>query len=90
MTMSEGYVTTDDGLRLFYRRVGEGPLTLMLNGIPVVDEDAKSLHPVDEQEDIAAGSTTSLTVDLKPGRYVAICNLPGHYQQGMYASFTVS
>ena len=38
MTMSEGYVTTDDGLRLFYRRVGEGPLTLMLNGIPLADD----------------------------------------------------
>jgi uncharacterized cupredoxin-like copper-binding protein len=60
------------------------------NGIPIVDEDAKSLRPVDEQEDIAAGSTTSLSVNLKPGRYVAICNLPGHYQQGMYVSFTVS
>jgi proline iminopeptidase len=38
MTMSDGYVTTDDGLRLFYRRVGEGPLTLMLNGVPMVDD----------------------------------------------------
>ena len=40
MTMSEGFVTTDDGLRLFYRRVGEGPLTLMLNGVPFVDDFA--------------------------------------------------
>jgi len=40
MTMSEGYVTTDDGLRLFYRRVGDGPLTLMLNGVPMVDDFA--------------------------------------------------
>ena len=40
MTMSEGYVTTDDGLRLFYRRVGEGPLTLVLNGIFFVDDFA--------------------------------------------------
>jgi len=38
MTMSEGYVTADDGLRLFYRRVGEGPLTLVLNGVPLVDD----------------------------------------------------
>jgi proline iminopeptidase len=38
MTMSEGYVTTDDGLRLFYRKVGEGPLTLVLNGIYVADD----------------------------------------------------
>jgi len=38
MTMSEGYVTTDDGLRLFYRKVGEGPLALMLNGVPLADD----------------------------------------------------
>jgi len=38
MTMNEGYVTTDDGLRLFYRRVGEGPLTLMSNGVPLADD----------------------------------------------------
>jgi pimeloyl-ACP methyl ester carboxylesterase len=40
MTTSEGYVTTGDGLRLFYRKAGEGPLTLVLNGVPVVDDFA--------------------------------------------------
>jgi len=40
MTMSEGYVTTDDGLRLFYQKVGEGPLTLVLNGLFFVDDFA--------------------------------------------------
>ena len=30
------------------------------------------------------------TVDLKPGKYAVICNLPGHYAQGMYGSLTVS
>lgn len=29
------------------------------------------------------------TVDLEPGRYVIICNIAGHYQQGMYAEFQV-
>jgi proline iminopeptidase len=38
MTMSEGYVTADDGLRLFYKKVGEGPLALMLNGVPLADD----------------------------------------------------
>jgi proline iminopeptidase len=41
MTMSDGYVTTDDGLRLFYQRVGEGPLTtLVLNGVPLARDFA--------------------------------------------------
>lgn len=30
------------------------------------------------------------TVDLRPGRYVIICNIAGHYQQGMYAALEVS
>lgn len=44
---------------------------------------------VDEIEDIEGGSTQSLTVDLVAGSYVFICNVPGHYRQGMSTSFTV-
>lgn len=29
------------------------------------------------------------TVDLRPGRYVLICNIAGHYQQGMRTAFEV-
>ena len=55
-----------------------------------VDEEGKGVQHIDEVEDIAAGSTQTLTTDLKPGSYVVICNLPGHYQQGMHAPLTVS
>lgn len=55
-----------------------------------VDEEGEGIEPVDEVEDIAAGSTESLTVNLDAGSYVAFCNLPGHYRQGMHASFTVA
>ena len=54
-----------------------------------VSEDAGGLTVVDEVEDIAGGEGATLTVDLTPGRYVAICNLPGHYKLGMYVGFTV-
>jgi len=30
-----------------------------------------------------------LTVDLKAGKYLLICNVPGHYGAGMWAEFTV-
>jgi len=30
------------------------------------------------------------TSDLEPGNYVILCNIPGHYQQGMYAAFQVT
>src|SRR3954462_15557136 len=55
-----------------------------------VNEDSKQLDHIDEQEDIAPGSTSNLSVTLDPGSYVVICNLPGHYLQGMYAPLTVS
>ena len=54
-----------------------------------VDETAQSLTKIGEIPDMAPGDVKTLTVTLQPGNYVAICNLPGHYQAGMYAGFTV-
>lgn len=54
-----------------------------------VDEDADTLTPVDEVEDIAVGATESLSVDLPAGHYVVICNVSGHYAAGMHTEFTV-
>ena len=55
-----------------------------------VDEAGDGVTHIDEIEDITAGSTKSLTVTLDAGSYVVLCNLPGHYRQGMHTSFTVS
>lgn len=39
---------------------------------------------------LAPGATKQLVIkDLKPGHYALVCALPGHYQAGMYADFTV-
>ncbi|MPZ16028.1 MAG: hypothetical protein GEU73_16675 [Chloroflexi bacterium] len=69
-----------------------------------VDEEAAALEVVDEVEDVAAGSSETLTVDLGPGNYVLICNIveeememeqmemehdPSHFQSGMRTGFTV-
>jgi uncharacterized cupredoxin-like copper-binding protein len=35
------------------------------------------------------GTTKTLTIDLAPGHYVFLCNLPGHYQSGMHVDVTV-
>ena len=45
---------------------------------------------VDEAEDIRPRTTVTLGVGLKPGKYVLICNLPGHYARGMHAAFRVT
>lgn len=55
-----------------------------------VDEKGEGVTHIDEVEDIAGGSSESLTVKLDAGSYVLICNLPGHYKQGMHTGFTVT
>jgi uncharacterized cupredoxin-like copper-binding protein len=52
--------------------------------------ESDSFAPVDEIEDIEKGATPSLQVDLPAGSYVLICNVAGHYRQGMHASLTVT
>jgi uncharacterized cupredoxin-like copper-binding protein len=38
---------------------------------------------------IAPGATGEVRFEATPGKYVLVCNVPGHYQQGMAASFLV-
>ncbi|TDN58888.1 plastocyanin/azurin family copper-binding protein [Paraburkholderia sp. BL10I2N1] len=43
-----------------------------------------------EVEDVAPGTSKRLMLKLAPGRYVLICNRPGHYAMGMHASLIVA
>ena len=52
--------------------------------------ESDEFAPVDEIEDIEKDATPTLTVDLEAGSYVIICNVPGHYGQGMHTAFTVT
>lgn len=45
---------------------------------------------VGETGDMDAGTTKTLTIDLAPGHYALVCNLPTHYGLGMHTDFTVS
>lgn len=55
-----------------------------------VDETASGIEIVGEQEDIPPGADAELTLDdLEDGKYVIICNVPGHYGLGMRTSFVV-
>lgn len=48
-------------------------------------EDGK----VDVVGPIDSGKSLNLRVELPPGHYVVICNVPSHYQLGMRAELTV-
>jgi len=43
-----------------------------------------------EVEDIAPSTEANLTLTLEAGPYVIICNIEGHYEQGMHTSLTVT
>jgi uncharacterized cupredoxin-like copper-binding protein len=57
--------------------------------LPVHGGRASEHGSVGEVEDVGGGRTKRLTLNLRPGHYALICNIPGHYRAGMHADFTV-
>jgi uncharacterized cupredoxin-like copper-binding protein len=53
-----------------------------------VDEDKAG--DKGEVSELNPGQSGSLTVTLAPGKYVLVCNVPGHYGAGMWAEFDVT
>jgi uncharacterized cupredoxin-like copper-binding protein len=51
-----------------------------------VSEDAS----VGEDSETKPGRTKSTTINLKPGKYVLVCNIERHYEKGMFTAFTVT
>ena len=64
---------------------------LPLNSDGDVNEEAPQLTSVGDSGDaLPPGQTKSFTTsDLRPGHYVAVCNLPGHYKLGMHINIQV-
>lgn len=58
-----------------------------------IDEEGAGVTAIGEVEDVAVGSSKSVTVDLAPGKYLLLCNIVNgaevHYQLGMHAAFEV-
>ena len=48
------------------------------------------IRSLGEIADLAPGKTGKLTLNLKAGTYLLICNQPGHYKDGMAAKVTVA
>jgi uncharacterized cupredoxin-like copper-binding protein len=55
-----------------------------------VDEDASGeLIGEIEPDELGPGQSASAAFSLQPGAYVLLCNLPAHYDLGMFIGFTV-
>ena len=75
------------------------PGKLPLNAEGKVDEEKAGLlaeavyaTPARGKEDhrIRDERGVNYTIDLKPGKYVLLCNLTGHYKAGQFVAFTVT
>ena len=53
-----------------------------------IDEDAAGA--IGEVSELDPGASGSVTFRLKPGTYMLVCNLPGHYVLGMWTHFEVT
>ena len=65
-------------------RTDRRPGALPMKGGKAVETGFKG-----ELSSVAPGKVRSLTLSLKPGKYVLICNLLGHYKAGQYAALRV-
>jgi uncharacterized cupredoxin-like copper-binding protein len=52
-------------------------------------DEADETGNVSEIGNLPPGSTKKLSVMLKAGHYVLLCNLPGHYKAGQHHDFSV-
>jgi len=51
--------------------------------------DEATLNIVRDGPEAAAGEHSTFTVNLAPGHYVVMCNIEGHYKQGMFTDLQI-
>lgn len=52
-------------------------------------EPSEGLEVIDEIPEWPVGETKTLKLNLTPGNYQLVCNIEGHYKNGMHAAFKV-
>jgi uncharacterized cupredoxin-like copper-binding protein len=55
-----------------------------------IEEEASGVEHIDEIGGLNAGGTQDLTVNLKAGTYIVVCNFPGHVHGGMIQTLKVT
>jgi uncharacterized cupredoxin-like copper-binding protein len=52
--------------------------------------DSEKADKLGEISEVEAGKTGELKLTLAPGKYALLCNIPGHFANGMWAILTVN
>ena len=55
-----------------------------------IKEEGAGVELLSDGENIDPGGTQTRTIDLAPGKYLFVCNIPGHFKQGMFREVTVT
>ncbi len=55
-----------------------------------IKEEGAGVSLVSDGDNIDPGGSQARTVTLAPGKYLFVCNIPGHFKQGMFAVVTVA
>jgi uncharacterized cupredoxin-like copper-binding protein len=53
-------------------------------------EDGPGIKLLSDGDNIDPGGSQTRTVDLSPGKYLFVCNIPGHFKSGMFTVVTVT
>ena len=55
-----------------------------------INEEGPGISLISDGENIDPGKHQTRAVDLTaPGKYLFVCNIPGHFKAGMFVSVTV-
>ena len=55
-----------------------------------IQEKGAGVTLVSDGDNIDPAGSQARTIDLVPGKYVFVCNIPGHFKQGMFTVVTVA
>jgi len=61
-----------------------------LDGKGNIKEEGKGVTLVSDGENIDPGGSQVREIDLTPGKYLFLCNIPGHFKAGMFTIVTVA
>jgi uncharacterized cupredoxin-like copper-binding protein len=54
-----------------------------------INEEGAGIKLLSDGDNLDPGASQTRTVDLTPGKYLFVCNLPGHFREGMFTVVTV-
>ena len=83
------FAVTNDGSISHNLRIIKTDLPADSLPVTTIEVDETAVDIVAETADLDPDESEEIVATLEAGGYVLICNVPGHYNSGMYATFTV-